>query len=331
MSGSGAGNPRVAAAGGPGGALADQPIGFIGTGIMGEPMAGHLLAAGCRLFVHNRTKAKAGPLIERGATWCESPAEVARHCRILFTIVTDTPDVESLLFGHGRAGATRAGTETRSTGEAAAAHLAPGSIVVDMSTISPDATRDFAARLRERNVALLDAPVTGGDVGARNATLTIMVGGERAAFERVRPLLEKMGRRIVHVGESGAGQTMKACNQILCALNMIGVCEALMLARRSGLDLGQLIETLSTGAGGSWALQNLGPKIAAGDLKPAFMIRLIQKDLRIVQDAAERLRIPLPGTALSQQLFRAVEAEPGGGELGTQAMIRAFDRLSGER
>jgi 3-hydroxyisobutyrate dehydrogenase len=212
---------------------------------------------------------------------------------------------------------------------AAAPHLAPGSIVIDMSTISPDATRDFAARLAARGVALLDAPVTGGDVGARNATLTIMVGGEKAAFDRVRPLLEKMGRRVVHVGESGAGQTMKACNQILCAVNMIGVCEALTLARRSGLDLGQLIETLSTGAGGSWALQNLGPKIAAGDLQPAFMIRLIQKDLRIVQAAADRLRIPLPGTALSQQLFRAVEAEPAGGDLGTQAMIKAFERLAG--
>ncbi len=311
MSGSSANDPREGDATR---ALREQPIGFIGTGIMGEPMAGHLLAAGCRLFVHNRTKAKAQPLIGRGATWCESPAEVARHSRILFTIVTDTPDVESVLFGES----------------GAADKLAGGSVVVDMSTISPDATRGFATRLKQRDVALLDAPVTGGDVGARNGTLTIMVGGEKTGFDRVRPLLEKMGRRVVHVGDSGAGQTMKACNQILCAVNMIGVCEALTLARRSGLDATQLIETLSTGAGGSWALQNLGPKIAASDLKPAFMIRLIQKDLRIVQDAAERLKIPLPGTALSQQLFRAVEAEPRGGDLGTQAMIRAFERLAGD-
>jgi 3-hydroxyisobutyrate dehydrogenase len=198
-----------------------------------------------------------------------------------------------------------------------------------MSTISPDATRDFAVRLGEQGVALLDAPVTGGDVGAQQGTLTIMVGGAADAFERVRPILEHMGRNIVHVGRSGAGQTLKACNQILCAANMIGVCEAIMLARRSDLDLAQLVETLGAGAGGSWALSNLGPRIAAGDLQPAFMIELIQKDLRIVQEAAQRLRVALPGTALAQQLFRAVEAEEGGDKLGTQAMIRAVEKLAG--
>ena len=291
---------------------ATQPIGFIGLGIMGVPMAGHLIKAGHTLFVHTRTKSKAQPLIEQGATWCDSPADVAKHCQLLLTIVTDTPDVEAVLTGP----------------DGAAETLAPGSCVVDMSTISPAVTRNLAEQLAARDITLLDAPVTGGDVGAQNGTLTIMVGGSADAFERVRPVLERMGKRIVHVGPSGSGQMLKACNQILCALNMIGVCEAIALAKHSGLDLSTLIDTLSTGAGGSWALANLGPKIAADDLAPAFMIKLIQKDLRIVQDAAQDLRVALPGTALAQQLFRAVEAQPGGGELGTQAMTRAIEALS---
>ena len=288
-------------------------LGFIGLGIMGCPMAGHLARAGYPLIVHSRTKAKAEPLLAAGATWCDSPAEVGRRCAVLITIVTDTPDVEAVLFGP----------------QGAAQTLPREAVVIDMSTISPDATRDFAQRLGERDVTLLDAPVTGGDVGARNATLTIMVGGDPRAFERVRPILDKLGKRIVHVGPSGSGQMFKACNQILCAGNMIAVCEALTLARRAGLDVPQVIETRATGAGGSWALANLGPKIAAGDLVPAFMIELIQKDLRIVQATAQHLHIPLPGTALAQQLFRAVEAEPGGGKLGTQGMIRAFEKLAG--
>lgn len=289
------------------------PLGFIGLGIMGQPMAGHLLAAGHPLFIHSRTRSKGDDLRAQGAVWCDTPADVASRCEILITIVTDTPDVEAVLLG------------PRGAVEA----LRPGTCVVDMSTISPEATREFARRLAERGVSLLDAPVTGGDIGARKATLTIMVGGEAPAFERVRPVLQLMGQRIVHVGPSGSGQALKACNQILCALNMIGVCEALLLARRSGLDLSQLIETLGSGAGGSWALTNLAPRIIAGDHAPAFMIELIQKDLRIVQAAAQTLRVPLPGTALAQQLFRAVETEDGGGKLGTQAMIRALERLAG--
>ena len=290
-----------------------KAIGFIGLGIMGQPMAGHLQRAGHKLYVHTRTAAKAQPLLDAGAHWCATPAEVGRHCDLLITIVTDTPDVEAVLFGP----------------DGAAETLARGACVVDMSTICPDATRAFARRLDERGVTLLDAPVTGGDIGARNATLTIMAGGDAAAFERVRPVLELMGKRIVHVGPSGSGQTLKACNQILCAVHMIATCEALTLAKRSGLDLSIALETLGSGAGGSWAWSNLGPKIAAGDLAPAFMIELIQKDLRIVQGAAQALRVALPGTALAQQLFRAVEAEEGGGRLGTQGMIRAIEKLAG--
>jgi len=295
-------------------AATSPPIGFIGLGIMGQPMAGHLLAAGYPLFVHSRTRSKAEPLLARGATWCDSPADVGRHCAILITMVTDTPDVETVLFGP----------------QGAADSLPRGAIVIDMSTISPAGTRALAARLAERGITLLDAPVTGGDVGARNATLTIMVGGDAGAFESVQPVLQRLGRRIVHVGPSGSGQMLKACNQVLCAVNMIAVCEALLLARHSGLDMNLTIDTLASGAGGSWALRNLGPRIAAGDLNPGFMIRLIQKDLRIVQAAAEALHLPLPGTALAQQLFRAVEAEPGGGGLGTQAMIQAFEKLAAQ-
>ncbi|MFN0136139.1 MAG: NAD(P)-dependent oxidoreductase [Phycisphaerae bacterium] len=286
---------------------------FVGLGIMGEPMAGHLLAGGYALRVYSRTKAKAAALLDAGAVWCASAADAATDTPIVCINVTDTPDVEQVLFGENGAAAT----------------LQPGSIVLDFSTISPPATQAFAARLAERGVSLLDAPVTGGDIGARNATLTIMVGGDRAAFDRVAPMLALLGKRIVHVGPSGSGQLLKACNQVLCALNMIGVCEALTLAKQAGLDQSVALETLSAGAGGSWAWTNLGPKIVAGDLKPAFMIKLIQKDLRIVQAAAQELGTPLPGTALAQQLFRVVEALAGGENLGTQGMIRAYQRLSG--
>lgn len=288
-------------------------IGFIGLGIMGAPMAQHLLKAGHKLFVYTRTAKKAEPVLAAGATWCDTPAAVGAECEILCTNVTDTPDVEAVLFGEN--GAVRA--------------LAAGSCVVDFSTISALATQAFAKRLAAREIALLDAPVTGGDVGAQNATLTIMVGGNPEAFERVRPLLEVVGKNIVHVGPSGSGQMLKACNQILCAVNMIGVCEALSLAKQSGLDLDKALKTLRSGAGGSWAWSNLGPKIAADDLDPAFMISLIQKDLRIVQEAGETHGVPLPGTAFAQQLFRAAGCERAGGERGTQAMILAYRKLMG--
>jgi 3-hydroxyisobutyrate dehydrogenase len=290
-------------------------IAFIGLGIMGGPMAGHLIRGGHSLLVHTRTKSKAEPLLADGARWCESPAAAAAQADYVMINVPDTPDVEAVLFGP--AGVCEA--------------LRPGAAVIDFSTISPAATRDFAARLAERGAVMLDAPVTGGEAGAKNATLTILVGGERAAFEQVLPLLQHLGNKIVHVGPSGSGQAMKAINQVLVAVNMIGVCEALALARASGLDPAMVIDALGGGAGGSWALSNLGAKIVAGDLKPAFMIALMQKDLRIVQEAAQLAHVPLPGVALAQQLFRVVEAEAGGDRLGTQAMIIAYEQLTGRR
>jgi 3-hydroxyisobutyrate dehydrogenase len=298
-------------------------IGFIGLGIMGAPMAGHLLAAGHTLYVHSRTRSKAEELEKRGAIWADSPRACAAAADVLCLNLPDAPDIETVLFGGQGAGGA--------SPPAAVEGLQVGAIVIDFSTISPDAARGFAARLRENGVAFLDAPVTGGEIGAKRATLTIMVGGEAAALDRVRPLLEKLGQKIRHVGPSGSGQALKAVNQVMCAVNMIGVCEGLLLAREHGLDLEQAIETLSAGAGSSWAWNVLGGKIAAGDLKPAFMIRLMQKDLRIAQAAAQRLGVPMPGAALAQQLFRAVEATPGGDELGTQAMVLAFERMRGAK
>ncbi len=288
-------------------------VGFIGLGIMGRPMAGHLLKAGHAVAAHTRSRAKADALLAAGAEWRATPAALAADCDVVFLCVTDTPDVERALFGDGGVAET----------------IRPGSVVVDCSTISPAAARDFAAKLAGQQVALLDAPVTGGEVGAQKATLTIMVGGDADAFARVEPLLRVLGRTIRHVGPSGAGQALKACNQILCAVNMIGVCEAIMLARRSGVDPATAIETLGGGAGGSWAWSTLGKKIVDGELNPAFMIRLMQKDLRIVQETAQENGVPLPGTALAQQLFRAVESGAGGGDLGTQAMIRAYEGMMG--
>jgi 3-hydroxyisobutyrate dehydrogenase len=295
-------NPR-ASSGSP------RRVGFIGLGIMGRPMAGNLLKAGFALTVHNRSRSKEAPLVEAGATPAASPAEVARDAEALITMVPDTPDLEEVLLGaNGVLTATRA-----------------GSLVIDMSTVSPDRSREIAREFESQGADFLDAPVTGGDIGAQQATLTIMVGGRAEAYQRALPLFQAMGKRVAHVGPSGAGQALKLANQVLCAVNMIGLCEALSLASRSGLDLRQFLEVLSTGAGGSWALSNLGPKIVAGDLKPAFMVRLMQKDLRLAQELGRGRGVPLAGTALAQQLFRGLEAH-GEGELGTQAMIRAFER-----
>ena len=287
-----------------------QRIGFIGLGIMGRPMAEHLVKAGFSVTVHNRTRLKEKLLADRGAAVAESPAEVARQSDIVIVMVPDTPDAKSVLVGsHGVADAAR-----------------PGLLVIDMSTISPDAEREMAATLEKKGCELLDAPVTGGDVGAQQATLTIMVGGKRSAYERALPVLQAMGKSVRHVGPSGAGQSLKLCNQILCAVNMMGLCEALLLARRAEIDLNQFLEVLGGGAGGSWQLTNLGPKIIERELGPAFMIRLMQKDLSLAQALGSRLSVPLAGTAAVQQLYRGLEAA-GDGALGTQALILVLERL----
>ncbi len=285
-------------------------IGFIGLGIMGRPMARHLLKAGYKVTVYNRTASKAQELAADGAEVAATPLECAAGKDIVITIVTDSPDVEAVLFGdsgaalEGKAGAT----------------------FIDMSTISPDVTRDIAARLGERGIDFLDAPVSGGDIGAQKGTLTIMVGGEQEVFDRVKSVFEPMGSRITLVGPVGAGQVTKSCNQILCAVNMVGVCEALSLARRNGLDLEKVHQVVTGGAANSWALENLGKQIVENNFNPGFMVKLILKDLNIVLNGARDLHLPINGTALAMQYFQSNQAH-GEGDLGTQAMFKVMERL----
>lgn len=286
-----------------------RKVGFLGLGIMGLAMAKRLIDAGHRVTVYNRTASKAAPLVALGAATAATPREAAQGNEIVISIVTDSPDVEEVLIG--RDGAIHG--------------AAPNALFIDMTTIAPETARKVGRALQAKGIAFLDAPVTGGDVGAREGTLSILVGGEPADLERAREILAVLGRRITRFGPQGAGQTAKACNQILCALNMTGIVEALHLARLSGLDPALVVEALSAGAGGSWALEKLGSRIAKGDFNPGFYVDLIQKDLRIVQDAAAPLGLPLDGTALAQKLF-ADNQKSGEGRLGTQAMYKALER-----
>lgn len=285
-------------------------VGFIGLGIMGFSMAKRLIEAGHTLTVYNRTASKAEPLVKMGAKQAATPKDVAKGVDFVISIVTDSPDVEEVLLGKDGAIQTA---------------KAP-TIFIDMSTIAPDATRRIGLALGERGISFLDAPVTGGDVGAREGTLSILVGGEKDDLEKAREIFNAMGKRITHCGAQGAGQTVKACNQILCALNMLGISEALHLANRSGIDPALVVDALSSGAGGSWALEKLGSRIAKGDFDPGFMVDLIQKDLRIVQAAAERIGLPLKGTAVAQAYF-ADNQKHDEGKLGTQALYKALGRL----
>ena len=288
-------------------------IAFLGLGIMGGPMAGRLLAAGHPVTVYNRTAEKCEDLVAHGARRAATPKDAAEGNEIVIAIVTDSPDVEAVLLGD----------------EGAIHGAEPGALFIDMSTIAPDATRKIGTELNAKSIAFLDAPVTGGDVGAKNGGLSILVGGEAKDLERARPIFEVLGKKITHCGPQGAGQTVKACNQILCALNMLGICESMHLARLSGINLDIIVEALSAGAGGSWALQNLGSQIAAGNFDPGFMVRLIQKDLGIVQAAAEQAGLPLQGTSVAQAYFNN-NASNDEGALGTQAMFKALQRLIGK-
>ena len=285
-------------------------IGFIGMGIMGRPMALNLLKKGHQVTVYNRTESGTEEPVKAGASKALTLRECAEGKDVVISIVTDSPDVEAVIFGEN----------------GAVEGASPGTIFVDMSTISPDVTRDIAARLQEKGIGFLDAPVSGGDIGAQKGTLTIMVGGEQETFDSVKPVLEAMGSRITLVGPTGAGQVTKACNQILCALNLLGVCEALALAQRSGIDLAKMHRVVTGGAAASWALENLGKAIIEGNYDPGFMVRLIQKDLNICLNAARNLNLPLAGTALCHQYFRATEAH-GEGDLGTQALFKVLERI----
>ncbi len=289
-------------------------IGWIGTGIMGVAMAGRVQAAGHALSLFNRSRAKAEPLLARGARWCGSPAEVARGAEIVFTIVGFPADVEEIYFG-------RQGLFSSQPTTCA--------LLVDMTTSPPELARRIALAAATRGQAALDAPVTGGDIGARDGTLVIMVGGEPKAFERALPLLQLLGRNVARVGGPGAGQQAKLVNQILIAGAMIGVCEALLVASRAGLDGAQLVTLLGEGAAGSWALQRLGPRLLRGDYAPGFMVEHFLKDLGLALREAAVLNLKLPGVELAQQLYEKVRAR-GHGRSGTQALLLALEELKAQ-
>jgi 3-hydroxyisobutyrate dehydrogenase len=289
----------------------NQTIGFIGLGIMGGSMASRLQSGSNPFWVYTRTRSRANPLISKGARWAESPAKMAAECDVIFTCVTDTPDVEAVVAGEQGilSGAKR------------------GLIIVDHSTISPTATRRLAEDAAARGVRLLDAPVSGGESGAKNGTLSIMVGGDAEAFERVETLLKKMGSTITHCGQSGNGQLTKLVNQILVSVNNLAVCEALTFAKTNRLDLEKTITAIAGGGAASWILSNLGPKMVKGDFRPGFMINLQQKDLRLVLTAAEESKTSLPTASLAHQLFTAAQAA-GHGKDGTQALFTVIEKLA---
>ncbi len=286
-------------------------IGFIGLGIMGAPMAGHLLRAGHALQVHTRSRVPEA-LVQAGANACPNPRAVAERSDIVILMLPDTPDVADVLFAE----------------QGVAAGLRKGSVVVDMSSISPVETRSYAQRIEAMGAEYLDAPVSGGDVGARNATLSIMVGGKPEVFERVKPVFEAMGKNITRVGDSGAGQTCKVANQIVVALTIQAVAEGLLFAARAGADPAQVRQALLGGLATSRILDVLGDRMIQRRTEPGFRIALHQKDLNLALGAARSLGLALPATALAQQLFSACVAHGGAG-WDHSAMVRALEALSG--
>jgi 2-hydroxy-3-oxopropionate reductase len=289
-------------------------IGFIGLGIMGKPMAGHLAKAGDALYVHSRTYESVAALVASGAMPCKNPKEVAERSEIVFLMLPDTPDVEEVLFGL----------------DGVSSGIKSGSTVVDMSSISPTETRKFAKRLRNQGVEMLDAPVSGGQIGAQNATLSIMVGGKAEVFERIKPLLEKMGKNIVYLGGNGDGQICKVANQIVVALTIEAVGEALLLASKAGADVVKVREALLGGFAQSRILDVHGERMIKRTFQPGFRIRLHQKDLRLALQTGKEIGVSLPNTATAQELFTAVSAS-GGAELDHAAMVQALERLANFR
>jgi 2-hydroxy-3-oxopropionate reductase len=285
-------------------------VGFIGLGIMGRPMATHLLAAGHRLATVPHRSPVPGELLEHGISTCGSPREVAEQSDVIILMVPDTPEVEEVLFGR----------------DGVAEGLAPGKVVVDMSSIDPIATRQFATRIGEKACSYVDAPVSGGEIGARNASLTIMCGAEVAAFERVRPLLELMGKSITHVGGIGDGQVAKVANQIVVALNIEAVGEALVFAVKAGADPAKVREALLGGFASSRVLEVHGERMIKRTFDPGFRIELHQKDLNLALGSARTLGLALPNTASTQQLFSACVAR-GGGAWDHSALVRAIETL----
>lgn len=283
-------------------------IGFIGLGIMGRSMAANLMKAGHALHLHTRTRAKAGPLVEAGAQWHDSAGSVARAADIIITIVGMPEDVEAVYFGpHGLL-----------------ENAAKGAVLIDMTTSSPVLAKRIHAEGRDREIGCLDAPVSGGDIGAREARLSIMVGGDEEDYQRALPVLQCMGSNIVHLGPAGCGQHTKMANQIAIASNMMGVCEALAYAQAAGLDQATVLKSIGSGAAGSWSLGNLGPRIIGGDFAPGFMVKHLIKDLKIALESAREMGLEAPGIKLATSLYEYL-ATQGCADCGTQVLYQLYD------
>jgi 3-hydroxyisobutyrate dehydrogenase len=284
-------------------------IGFIGLGIMGRPMAKHLMDAGHSLTVWNRSRPGIDALVEAGADEGASPADVAAKSEVVFTMVGDSPDVEAVSLGEdGIIGGAKAGL-----------------VHVDCTTMSPEVTRSIARAYAAKGVEMLDAPVSGGEGGAVNATLSIMVGGKQDVFERCKPLFEAVGKTITYCGPIGAGQTVKLCNQVAVSVTNMAVCEALVLAAKAGVSTRTMLDAISGGAASSWQMVNLGPKMIEGDFRPGFKVWHQQKDLRLALEVGRDMDLPMPATALVAQLFASIAADNK--EAGTQALVKALEKL----
>lgn len=284
-------------------------VGLVGTGVMGKSMAAHFIQAGYEVYIYNRTKSKAKELLDQGAHWQDSPGLLAQQCDVIITMVGFPKDVEEIYLGEN----------------GILSNTKPGSYVIDMTTSSPMLAKQIYEKALTRQVFSLDAPVSGGDIGAKEARLSIMVGGSREAFDTMLPLFEKIGTNIVYQGEAGAGQHTKMCNQIAIASNMMGVVEALVYAKKSGLDPSTVLKSIESGAAGSWSLSNLAPRIIAGNFAPGFYVKHFIKDMKIALQSAEEMNVELPGLTLAKSLYEQLAAS-GEDDSGTQALFKIINK-----
>jgi 3-hydroxyisobutyrate dehydrogenase len=287
--------------------MSNQKVGFIGTGVMGKHMASHLQKAGYPLFIYTRTKSKADDLLKSGANWCKTPSELASKTDVVFTIIGEPIDVEQVYIGEN--------------GLFEGGHA--GQVFIDMTTSKPNLAQELYERGRERDISVLDAPVSGGEIFAKSGKLSIMVGGDETIFTEMKPLFETFGENIVYQGSAGAGQHTKMSNQIAIASNMIGVCEAITYAKTAGLDPETVLKSIALGAAGSYSLSNLAPRMMKEDFAPGFFIKHFIKDMKIALEEAERMNLKLPGLSMAKDMYEKLAAQ-GDAENGTQALIKAY-------
>ncbi|MGP9040991.1 NAD(P)-dependent oxidoreductase [Cytobacillus kochii] len=287
----------------------ETKIGFIGTGVMGKSMALHLIKAGYTVLVYSRTKEKAAQLISQGASWIHSPKELAKQANIVITMVGYPDDVKTIYLGE----------------EGLIENANPHTYLIDMTTSTPTLAKEIAERAKQKEIYAIDAPVSGGDIGAKSGKLSIMVGGEDTAYQAILPILQYMGENIVYQGVAGAGQHTKMANQIAIASNMIGVCEAIIYAEKAGLNSENVLKSITSGAAGSWSLSNLVPRMISGDFSPGFYIKHFIKDMTIALDEAEKMGMETPGLRLARKMYEKLAAE-GEGESGTQALYKYWER-----